>query len=189
MQCPPGAGDCINLFALVSYIPGPLGVFLDRMRRDLVQACSAQSHVTILPPRVLPSSIEKAKLQLADALEDFAPFHLRLGGIEKFEDTSVIYIEIGAGRNELLRLHETLNHEHLAYVEAYPYHPHLTLAQRFDPSELDTKLELARQYWERFKGCKEFDVDCLTFVQNTTNDCWLDLENFDLGEPRLSLAG
>ncbi len=189
MQCHPRAGDCVNLFALVSYIPGPLGVFLDRMRRDLVHDCVAQSHVTILPPRVLISSAEQAKGQLGEALQDFAPFHVRLGDIQKFDETSVIYIEIGAGRNQLLRLHETLNHDHLAFAERYEYHPHLTLAQRFDPGELDAKLDLSRQYWERFKGCKEFDVDCLTFVQNTTNDCWLDLEDFRLGEPVLSLAG
>ena len=38
-------------FALVSYIPDPLGAFLDDLRLKLAPKCKPHAHITILPPR------------------------------------------------------------------------------------------------------------------------------------------
>ena len=48
---PAGDVERINSYAVVCYIPGALGEFITRLRESLVPGCTAQSHVTILPPR------------------------------------------------------------------------------------------------------------------------------------------
>ena len=43
----------LNVYALVIYIPDPLGRFLDHLRRELVPAYKPHAHVSVLPPRPL----------------------------------------------------------------------------------------------------------------------------------------
>ncbi len=43
----------LNVFALVIYIPDPLGRFLDDLRTALVPGCNPHAHVSVLPPRPL----------------------------------------------------------------------------------------------------------------------------------------
>ena len=43
----------LNVFALVIYIPDPLGRFLDDLRTELVPGCNPHAHVSVLPPRPL----------------------------------------------------------------------------------------------------------------------------------------
>jgi hypothetical protein len=47
------AEERLNVFALVIYIPGPLGLYLDELRRDLVPDYDPHAHVSVLPPRTL----------------------------------------------------------------------------------------------------------------------------------------
>src|SRR5512146_3121577 len=108
MHCWPGPGDRINSFALVSYIPDPLGKFLDGLRQELILLCRAQSHVSVLPPRELVS-MERAERMLTERLAEFAPFTVELKQVSVFESTSVIYLAIGKGYSELRRLHDELN--------------------------------------------------------------------------------
>ena len=59
MQSPAREGKCLaeeqtlSQFALVAYIPDPLGRFLDDLRVELTPDCKPRAHVTILPPRPL----------------------------------------------------------------------------------------------------------------------------------------
>ena len=186
MQSDSGAGACLNSYALVSYITGPLGLYLDRIRRELVHSCIAQSHVTILPPRSLSPIEESTKIELSQVLQDYRPFRVDLQTVQVFESTSVIYLAIGEGSEELKHLHERLNEGSLACDEAYGYHPHVTLAHQFPPEQLNDMMELARARWREFQNERSFEVDRLTFVQNTTTNRWLDLADFPLGDPVLS---
>lgn len=186
MQSNPEAaepGEPINSYALVAYIPGALGKFLDEMRMQLVPGCAAQSHVTILPPRTLEISPGSAKLELERELTDFSPFPLELAGVEVFASTSVIYLGIGAGAAELRAMHDRLNRTGLFFNECYQYHPHVTLAQEFPPQALDEMVQVAKEQWARCPHRRSFLVDSLTFVQNTKCNRWLDLQEFPLGEP------
>ena len=180
MECNPDTGSRIDSFALVSYLPGPLGSFLDRLRQELIPSCVAKSHVTLLPPRSLSISQNQAKQRLAESLRDFAPYQLELDGIEVFESTGVIYAAIGGGAAELRRMHEHLNRGPLAAPESHNYHPHVTLAQDFPPQELGDMERLARERWAAFAGPRSFCLDRLTLVQNTTTNHWLDLAVFPL---------
>jgi 2'-5' RNA ligase superfamily len=179
MHCWPGPADRINSFALVSYIPGELGTFLDNLRRELVSDCLAQAHVSVLPPRLVESE-EAAEASIAATLADVPAFILETTQIEVFESTSVIYLGLGEGRNELKRLHDLLNAGPLTFDEPFQYSPHLTLAQGFPLEEIDVLADCARRCWAEFRGPRSYLLDQLIFVQNTSRNSWVDLRRFTL---------
>jgi 2'-5' RNA ligase len=186
MQSCPDLGDRINSYALVSYVPGALGEYLDRMRVELVSACVAQSHVTVLPPRDLKISQSSAQLELEQELSEFPPFDVSLADVDVFRSTTVIYLAIGTGAAELRQLHGRTNRNGLAFAEEFEYHPHVTLAQKFPIVELEAKFELAARRWREWRHGRSFRIDHLTFVQNTTQDRWQDIADISLGDAVLA---
>jgi 2'-5' RNA ligase len=183
--CNGGAG--INSFALVSYIPDPLGAFLDRLRNDLVCECHSKAHITVLPPRPLFRPTAEAWTQILGRLPDFQPFRIELGEIQVFPVTDVIYLSVNAGQAELQKLHAALNAECLAFAEPFRYHPHVTLAQELDRDGLAAAVELAKRRWNEFRDARSFTVDKLTFVQNTLDNSWTDLSAWQLSSSVASL--
>lgn len=167
--------ELVNSYAVVSYIPEPLGSYLDQMRRELVPDCVPHAHVTILPARSLAVSAEEAWRLIRDRAEAFPVFEVETGGIEVFENTFVAYVAVRKGWDELVALHDALSQGPLWFEEPYPYHPHITVAQDFDPALLWEIAEKARRLWERFPYPRSFLVDSLTFVQATSDNRWLDL--------------
>jgi 2'-5' RNA ligase len=186
MCADPSCTDRINSFALVSYIPGRLGKFLDRLRRELVPACFAHAHVTVLPPRPLVADPESAMEDVQSVVPSFAPFSVQITGLEIFPTTSVIYAAIGAGREELIQLHQELNVGNLAFDEPFKYHPHITLAQGLEPGQVAELFDLASRRWKESAPAHSFTVEALTFVQNTAENRWIDLAEYELrGTPSL----
>lgn len=178
----------INSFALVSYLSGPLAALLDEIRHDFAPDSRAKAHLTILPPRLLPSfgsptAVPQALDQLHTRLQDFSPFNVELGEIEVFPDTNVIYVSIKSGFQELERMHQTLNKGCLACQEPHAYHPHVTVVQELAPVDVLNAAQFARWRWSEFKHSRTVRVDRLTFVQNTVENCWTDLAMLDLGSP------
>ena len=56
---PPGRvppEEWLNVFALVTYIPAPLGEFLDQLRRELVPRDDPRAHVVCCRPALWPAS-------------------------------------------------------------------------------------------------------------------------------------
>jgi 2'-5' RNA ligase len=178
-----------NVFALVIYVPEPLGRFLDDLRRELVPHYKPHAHVSVLPPRTLSVAWETASGQARALTGSRAAFDVELTTIEIFPVTDVIYIDIGAGSRELYRLHSAMNAAALEFDEPFPYHPHITLAQDI-PHECVTDLkELARRRWAEFQGPRTFRADRAVFVQNTHDNCWVDLAEYTLGPVLAPQAG
>ena len=178
-----GAGNPVNSFALISYLPEPLAGYLDSLRCELVPECRAKSHVTVLPPRPLTAGpADAAWLGLNGFLDAFAPFSVELTSIEVFQGTNVVYLSIGQGYRDLERMHAALNRGPLRFVEPFEYHPHVTLAQHLMPEEVEPALELARKRWDEFRFSRRFTVQRLTFVQNSLENCWSDLAGRELSE-------
>src|SRR3954451_17717479 len=92
--CRPELAQRQNMFALVIYIPEPLGRFLDDLRRELVPHYNPHAHVSVLPPRPLKVGWETASDEARALIEGMAPFDVELTSIEMFERTEVIYIGI-----------------------------------------------------------------------------------------------
>ena len=185
----PAAWDRMNSFALVSYIPEPLAGFLDRLRQELVPNCFLRAHVTILPPRPISSTPEAAWETVRTLASRYAPFDVAMTQLEVFPVSDVIHIGIGGGREQLERMHDGLNVEGLKFVEPYPYHPHITLAQELKGDEVDELARVARVRWTEYPLPKTFRVEKAFFVQNTRRKQWLDLGECALGHPESRLVG
>jgi 2'-5' RNA ligase len=183
MSCGNDGATAINCYALVTYIPGPLGEFLDRLRRELVPTCLPRAHVTILPPRPVSVPVERAVEQLDARITEVPVFEIEARQVEVFASTSVIYIGLGAGREKLVQIHEQLNTDSLSFAEPFAYHPHITLAQEIAEEQVPRIREQARQRWAEYAGSRTFPVETITFVQNTSDNRWLDLAHWTLGVP------
>jgi 2'-5' RNA ligase len=171
----------LNVYALVIYIPDPLGRFLDDLRRELVPGCNPHAHVSVLPPRPLPGDWQAAGEQVQAFTAGQRPFPVELGEIQMFPGTNVIYVELRSGREELSSMHDALNGKALVFEEPFVYHPHVTLAQEIPPGEVAAVHELAGRRWKEFQGERVFQADHAAFVQSTAGNCWIDLANFALG--------
>ena len=185
----PAAWDRINSFALVSYIPEPLGGFLDRMRQELVPDCFLRAHVTILPPRPISSSPGAAWDLVRWFAPQFAPFEVTMTSVEVFPVSDVIYVNIAAGTEQLTQMHAAMNADGLRFPDAFSYHPHVTLAQNLQPDQVDELLHVARARWAECPYSKTFRVDKAVFVQNTRNCGWIDLGECRLGHDDAKLVG
>ena len=171
----------LNVFALVIYIPDPLGKFLDDLRRELVPGCSPHAHVSVLPPRPLSVEVEVACAQARIAAEQFEPFEVEAADIDVFPVTNVIYINLGLGAEELRRMHRAMNSGDLAYAEPFEYHPHITLAQEIGAEQTQRLKELANEKWQAFAAGRTFRAERVVFVQNTSGNQWIDLAGISLG--------
>lgn len=177
-QC---GGERQSLFALVIYIPDPLGRFLDDLRRELVPHYNPHAHVSVLPPRCLAVPWAAASEQARALTEGWAPFDIELSSIGVFPATEVIYIEIGRGASEMRSLHAAMNTGALDWNEPFEYHPHITLAQDIPHEEVERLTELARRRWAEYPGSRVFRAERAVFVRNAGDNCWVDLAEYCLG--------
>jgi len=171
----------LNVYALVIYIPYPLGSFLDNLRRELVPAYNPHAHVSVLPPRPLAGDWHAADSQARLLIENGSPFDVTLSSVEIFPATNVVYIEVAAGATELRSLHRDMNAGALASEEPFSYHPHITLAQEVPPEHVPAVYDLAVRRWKEFEGSRTFRAEHAVFVQNTLRGCWIDLASYPLG--------
>jgi len=178
-----GERAAINSYSLVAYLPEPLSGFIGQLRRELVSNCQARGHVTVLPPRPLACPADLALAEIRSALHDFQPFLVEFGEVRFFPQTNVVYLSIRRGLCDLERLHQALNHGSTGCEEAFPYMPHLTLAQQIDPGAMAAAGELVSRRWQEFPFGRGFLADSLTFVQNTSDNIWIDLAEIPLGVP------
>ena len=171
----------LNVFALVIYIPDPLGRFLDDLRRELVPHYKPHAHVSVLPPRPLNVAWQRASSDARAVLEACPPFEVELAAVDAFPATDVIYLSVGEGAADLRRLHASMCNGSLHFDEPFPYCPHVTLAQEIPPERVGGTQETARRRWREFRGPRRFRVERAVFVQNTVKDCWVDLAEYELG--------
>ena len=181
MASDPRLGERINLFSLVTYLPEPLGSFVDLLRGELVPGCALRAHVTLLPPRPLSQPAEEAGAKIRSKLAEFEPFELRLGHVEIFTMSSVVYLALANGADEMRKLHDDLNAAAAPFAEPFPFHPHVTLAQQISAEQVPDVFEHEHYRWAEFRHKRSFLVDRATFVQAINLYCWVDLEECPLG--------
>ncbi len=178
----------LNIFALVIYIPDPLGKFLDNLRRELIPQCNPHAHVSVLPPRPLAVDWQIASQQVRSLTESWPPFAIELTEIDIFPVTNVVYLQLGVGAADLVRLHGAMDNHTLRFREPFPYHPHVTLAQEIPSGEVAAVHEMARRRWQEYRGPRSFRAERAAFVQNTFENCWIDLAEYPLGAAGKSMA-
>ena len=171
----------LNVYALVIYLPDPLGRFLDDLRRELVPGCNPHAHVSVLPPRPLAVDWQVAGEQVRACAANWAPFDIVLGRVCVFPVTNVIYLELSEGAGEMFRIHAAMNSQALEFDEPFAYHPHITLAQELPPGDVAAVNGRAQELWEGYSGPRTFRAEQTAFVQNTLGNCWIDLAQYSLG--------
>ena len=176
--------DRLNIFALVIYVPPPLGDFLDDLRRELVPHYNPHAHVSVLPPRPIAVDWRIAAQLVREQARTWQPFDVELTAIEIFPVTNVIYIGVGGGSVELPHMHAATNTGPLAFEEPFVYHPHITLAQEIPQADVPRVHDLAVRRWNEFRGERKFCADHAVLVQNTLSNCWLDLAMYTFGNSR-----
>lgn len=145
-------------FALVCYVPAPLGPFLDELRRSLPGENYPQSHITIVPPRPLRVPLEAASEFANETLRRFPPFDVVLGSVHRFPETNVLYLDLAVGHHEVHLLHDALNEGVLAHGEPFEFRPHLTIGGPMPDTDVLTLHREASEAWTARKGGKRFQV-------------------------------
>jgi 2'-5' RNA ligase len=180
----PTATDRLNEYAVVTYVPEPLGLYLDNVRKELAPWMTpGRSHVTVLQPRPISSDVTEVWEDIRESASTFRAFEIGTTSVEVFETTGVIYLGLDHGVSHLERMHRSLNANGAEFPEPFPFHPHITLAQGIAEADYETVLERARSLWRDYAGERSFRADRFHFVQNTAVNLWIDLETIRLDQP------
>ena len=170
------------MYAAVTYVRSPAGIFVEELRRELHPAHThADAHITILPPRQLQGTEEQAIQQLRDICRSSSPFEVTMGDVETFiPSTPTVFIRVAHGAYRIRELHEHLNRGALRCKEPWPYMPHLTIVKMDTVEEARKVVALARPRWDNCEDSRKVPIASVTFVKGT-GERWIDLANIPLG--------
>jgi hypothetical protein len=158
-------------YALVGYVEGPAGEFVENLRRELhPDLPHLAAHLTLLPPRILRDT-ENSALQL---LETFTPA------------TPTVYIRVSQGSARMCELHGQLNTQALEYHEEWPYTPHMTIVKMAAGQLVQNAFQIARERWASYTGSRRILLERLSFVRENGQNCWVDLAPVLLGRTLVS---
>jgi 2'-5' RNA ligase len=179
-------------FALVSYVPEPLGPFLDQLRLSLPGAEFPQAHITLLPPRPLAVTIQAASRHAQSVLNRFSAFDVELSAVRKFPETNVLYLDLTEGGETVRDLHEALNSGDLHYQEPFEFHPHLTLCGPVP--DLGAAQQEAEIAWRSFLVPRRFAVQEIVGLWASSNGIGLSWQriwsyNLQANHTRTAAAG
>jgi 2'-5' RNA ligase len=162
-----------ELYALVGYVPDPLGSFLDGLRHTLPGHKVSPAHLTFLPPRPFGIAPEAASAIVRDRVRSFAPFEVELTTVQCFPYTNVLYLALSDGSTEAKKLHDVLASEiGLSYTEECEYRPHITLSAPLDGSEIDEMQRLAASAWSEWAFSRRFLVRSAAFLRRSPAGVW-----------------
>ena len=182
----------LGVFALVSYVPDPLGSFLSKLRQSLPGDENPQPHITILPPRPLLLPVEAASLEAKQKLAGERPFEVQLDGVKVFSETSILYLDITDGSQELSLLHARLNAGSLYAEERFAYSPHVTISGSFAGGDLEAGRKQADGIWNSTTVSKRLTLREVAFVWQADGDDareWRRLWSFMLATTPPKAAG
>jgi 2'-5' RNA ligase len=161
--------------ALVSYIPDPLGSFLNGLRHSLTGEDTPHAHVTILPRRPLTVPVDGTSEQVLKLLTGFRAFAVELSVVRRFPQTNVLYVDISEGSARLHALHDALSMGDLAYNEEFEFRPHLTLGCSESSSDMETGYEFAKKAWDSAPAIRRFmlqEIVCLWLRPDGSQNEW-----------------
>ncbi len=122
-------------------VPEPWGGYLNRCRADTgdPQAAYVPTHLTLLPPTEVDDGTEaEIERHLTAVAAANSPFTVLLRGTGTFRPiTDVVFVAVAAGISECERLAAGVRSGPLARDIAFPYHPHITVAQDVPAEALD----------------------------------------------------
>jgi len=180
------------IYAVIAYVAGGLGNFVDEQRDRLnPEYAAALAHVTVLPPRALagwPTAVSPAGVTpagvtpeatlafLGEQCARLEPFDLSVDGVGTFWPAKgVVYLSFSKGSDQLIELHRLLNSGELECAEPFPFIPHLTIAQELDEEATKAVLAAVSREWERYEGDRSFRIETLCLVRQGEGHRWINL--------------
>ncbi|MGA7414730.1 MAG: 2'-5' RNA ligase family protein [Bryobacteraceae bacterium] len=161
-----------ELFALVSYVPEPLGSTLDGLKTPPSGEPASPAHITLLPPRPLRTAPQLAYERIREVLAGFPAFELELTEICQFPTTNVLYLAVGKGRDQIQELYRALNHGEFFHKEEFEFLPHLTLAYPADAAEAERmRIQLDKE-WNQVRHLQPFIIDKAVFLSKAVDGDW-----------------
>ena len=170
-------------YAVVAYVKNALGRFVEELRREVDPIYGhLPAHITVLPPRGLNGSENKARALLEELCRDHPAFEIMLGDVESFVPRSpVVFIRLAHAAYKMRELHDRLNTRLFLSDEPFPYMPHLTIIKSEQPEYAQEVLTRIRQRWAEYQGPRHILIDELTFVRQADSMHWRDLAPVQLG--------
>jgi len=162
-------GSARGRFALVCYVPEPLGSAIDKLVGHLSTASRPEAHITILPPRPLVLPLEDISSTVRSMLEQLPVFDVDLSEVCRFDGTNVLYLNLADGHEIVHRLHDALNTGILAYEEPFEFHPHLTLTDPLPEADVEVVQRRAELLWSSFSVTR-FPVNEIVFLWAAPGD-------------------
>lgn len=173
-------GDGEVVLGVSIAIPQPHAGTLARWRDKAgdPQAHLVPPHVTLLPPTVVPAAqVPEIEVHLGAAAQAVDPFAMHLSGTGTFRPISqVVFVQVAAGLAECELLEAQVRSGPLGRTLAFPYHPHVTVAQDVEGTALDYVYEGLSDFVARFA------VRSFTMFERGTDGSWLPRRAFPLGQ-------
>lgn len=138
---PPSFLEGPTTYGIAIAVPEPHGSALREKRASYgdPQASRIPSHITLLPPDVLPGrELACLAADLEKVAADTAPFDVALRGTGTFRPVSpVVFVSVSRGISEAELLASALRRTIGAPEPQFPFHPHVTVAHHLDDCALD----------------------------------------------------
>jgi len=162
-------------------IPEPHATVLSKWRREVGDPAAdlVYPHVTLLPPTPVPADrMPDVEAHLAAAAADHRPFVMHLAGTGTFRPTSpVVFIHVATGVSDCELLEQAIRRGPLERELAFPYHPHVTVAQDIPDAALDEAYEGLSGFVARFP------VERFALFSREADGTWAWRTEFELGRP------
>jgi 2'-5' RNA ligase len=122
--------------------------------------------------------MSEVEAHLAAAAANHRPFVMHLAGTGTFRPTSpVVFIHVATGVSDCELLEQAIRQGPLARELAFPYHPHVTVAQDVPEPALDEAYEGLSGFVARFP------VDRFALFSRDPDGRWAWRTEFQLGAP------
>ena len=162
-------------------IPEPHATVLAKWRREIGDPAAdlVYPHVTLLPPTPVPADrMSEVESHLAAAAAGHRPFVMHLAGTGTFRPTSpVVFIHVATGVSDCELLEQAIRRGPLERELAFPYHPHVTVAQDVPDAALDEAYEGLSGFVARFP------VERFALFSRDDAGTWAWRTEFELGRP------
>jgi 2'-5' RNA ligase len=162
-------------------VPAPFGTELQTRRETYGDplAPTTPAHITLLGP----TEVERHELaELADHLVQAArtvdPFLVVLRGTGTFRPVSdVVFVQVARGISACEQLEQAIRKGRWGFEQAFPYHPHVTVAHDVPVAALDRAFDELAQF------TATFEVRSFHLYLRDGDGMWVPVREFPLGIP------
>lgn len=170
---------------VVIRLPEPVGQELQDWRASFGDAVagSVPAHITLMiSPR--GENGEELVRHVREVAGRWSPFHVEINGTGTFRPvTPVVYLRIGRGFDECVRLHRDLRGDAMTSASPFEFHPHVTLAHGTTEEGLDRAQAMLRTYRAGFQ------VDRVDLYEGDEHGDWHVRERIPFGAPTAEHRG